>query len=184
MTRQEFKSLVHQNQRMDRFFGYVIFLFPLAAAFWFLGAKILEYIKDPQSSFMIKFAMMLALPCIGFSWWGIKKIRRRFKTFILIKFDANQITANEMVSLIASRLNYVRRKEETELIVMYSDSWKTSYNIFIGNSTHELYADLRLNDNDGFFNVGITNMKRQFVNEVKRIAKERQCVITVDMKAE
>lgn len=174
MTQQEFKTLVHSNQRADRFFGYVIFLFPLAAALWFLGAMILEYVKNPQSSFMIKVAMMVVLPCIGFSWWGIRKIRRKFKTFILIKFDANQITANEIVSLIAAKLNYVRRKEETELVVLHSDSWKTSYNIFIGNSTNELYADLRLNDNDGFFNIGITKVKRQFVNEVKRIAIERQ----------
>lgn len=184
MTRQEFKFLVHQNQRVDRFFGYVIFLFPLAAALWFLGAMILDYINDPKSSFMITFALVVALPCIGFAWWGIRKIRRKFKTFILIKFDTTQITAKEMVSLIAEKLNYVRRKEETELVVLHSDSWKTSYNIFMGSSTNELYADLRLNDNDGFFNIGITKVKRQFVNEVKLIAKERQCAVTVDMKAE
>ena len=95
MTRQEFKILVHQHQRGERFFGYIFFFSPLVLALSFLGFVVLEYFKDPVTTFLIWFALIVSLLCAAFAWWGLRRIKRKFKD-IIITFDKNQVTDREL----------------------------------------------------------------------------------------
>jgi len=184
MTPQEFKSLVHRNQRGERFFGYVIFLLPLAGAVFFLGDMIVEYINEPQSLGMIKFALVVVALFAGFAWWGHRKISRKFKTFILVRFDATKLTAREILSIIIQKLNYVERKNDSGLITLCSDGWQTSHEVYVGSNESELFADLRLEENYGFFSWTTKKLKKRLVNEIISIGKEKQCEIEINSKFE
>jgi hypothetical protein len=184
MTRQEFKSLVHRNQRGERFFGYAMFLFPLGGAMGFLGNMVVDYVNNSQSLLMIKFALVVLLLCAGFAWWGIRKINKKFRTFILISFDATQLTAQELVNGIVETLNYRETKNESGLLTLHSDGWQTGHEIYAGSNAGELFADLRLNENYGFFSWTTKKLKERLVNEVISIGKEKQCEIMVTMEAE
>lgn len=180
MTRQEFKILVHQHQRGERFFGYIFFFSPLVLALSFLGFVVLEYFKDPVTTFLIWFALIVSLLCAAFAWWGLRRIKRKFKD-IIITFDKNQVTDRELIDLIAEKMNCVKRKNDSELIILKSDGWQISYNIFIGSQTNELYADLRLDDNIGFLSWGMKKLKQRFVAEIEEIGKEREWVLRVNI---
>jgi hypothetical protein len=184
MTRQEFKSLVYRKQREERFFGYVLFLFPLGIAVWFLGDRVVNYVINPQSSFMIEFEVVLVLLCAGFAWLGIRKMNTKFKTFILIRFDATQLTTQELVDEIAEKLNYRKKTSEAGLLTLHSEGWQTAHEIYLGSHAGELFADLRLNENYGFFSWTTKKLKKRLANEVISIGKEKQCEIVVDMEAE
>ena len=187
MTRQEFKSLVHRNQRWERFSGYFLFLLPLVTALWFLGDVFIDFVKTPSSSavkFVLVFALVIALLCAGFAWWGLRRISRKFKTFILIRFDSKQITAQELVNVIAEKLNYRKVTDDSGLLTLHAAGWQTSHEIYTGSHTGELFADLRLNDNYGFFSWTTKKLKKRLINEVISIGKERQCEIIVEEEAE
>jgi len=113
MTRQEFKTLVH-GQRGERFFGYIFFLSPLALALSFLVFVTVEYFKDPVTSFLVWFALIVAVLCGLFAWWGLRQIKRKFRDIFVITFDQNQITDRELINLIAEKMNCVKRKRDSE----------------------------------------------------------------------
>lgn len=183
MTQQEFKALVHKNQSVERFFGYIMFLFPIAVALFFLGGMIVLYISDPISSIMIWIAGIIALPCAWWAWWGLRSIKRKFKTFTRITFDANQVTAKELIAEIAERMNCSTRKLESGLLQLRSDGWQTDYIVFMGTHTNQLFADIRITDNDGFFTWGIKKVKKRFGEAVNAVATERQLQLSLEMEA-
>lgn len=187
MTRQEFKALVHRNQRWERFSGYFLFLFPPAFALWFLGDVLIDFVKDPSSSavkFVLVVALGLALLCAGFAWWGLRKINRKFKTFILFRVDSRQMTAQELVNVLAEKLNYRKVKDDSGLLTLHADGWQTAHEIYTGSDGDELFADLRLDENYGFFSWTTKKLKKRLINEVLSIGKERQCEIVVETEAE
>ena len=181
MTRQEFKTLVHRHERGERFFGYIFFLSPLALALSFLIFVVVEYFKDPVTSFLIWFALIVAVLCGLFALWGLRRIKRKFKGIMIITFDENQVTDRELINLIAEKMTCGIQKHQSGLLMLRSGGWQISYIVFMGSQTNELYADLRLDDNDGFFSWGIKKVKKRFVAMVDEIGKERSCQLIVDI---
>ncbi len=179
MTRNEFKSLVHQHQRGERFFGYIMFLSPLAVALWFLGAMVVDYINYPQTSILVWFAFIVTQLCAAFAWWGVHRIKGKFKDIIIITFDENQVTDRELINLIAEKMNCGKQNHESGLLLLRSGGWQTSYTIFIGSRTNEVFAEIRLSDNDGFFSWGIKKVQKRFVTAIDEIGMERSCRLTV-----
>lgn len=184
MTREEFKGLVRRTQRSERISGYIIFLFPFATAVFFLGQTIVDYFKDSQSTIYIQIAAVIVILFGIIALLGIRMINRKFKTFILIRFDTTKVTADELTNAIMERLNYQRAKSESALLTLKPNGWQTSHQIYIGSDGREMFADLRLTDNDGFFNWATGKLKKRFVNEIVLIGKEKQCEIIVEMEAQ
>ena len=183
MTRQEFKTLVHRYEGGERFFGYIIFLSPLALALSFLVFVIVEYFKDPVTSFLVWFALIVAVLCGLFAWWGLRKIKRKFRDIFVITFDQNQITDRELINLIAEKMNCGKQKHESGLIILRSGGWQISYNVFIGRQTNELYANLRLDDNGGFLSWGMKKLKQQFLDAINAIESETQYKLAIELEA-
>lgn len=184
MTRQEFKTLVHRHERGERFFGYIFFLAPLAIALSFLVFVIVEYFKDPVTSFLVWFALIVAVLCGLFAWWGLRKIKRKFRDIFVITFDQTQITDRELNNLIAEKMNCGKQKHESGLLILRSGGWQTSYMIFIGSQANEIFADIRLRDNDGFFSWGIKKLKKRFVDAINTIESETQYKLAIALEAE
>lgn len=182
MTRQEFKKLVHRNQWFEHLFGYFLFLTPLAFALWFVGYAIVDYFRNPDDLVIVYFALIVASPFVIFSWWGVRRIRRKSKV-ILIRFDESQISVHALVKLIAEKINCNIRKLDSGLIRLDSTGWQISYEVSIGGTANELYADLRLDENGGFISWGIKKLKKRFITGVEEIAKENQLTLTVEMEA-
>lgn len=184
MTWQEFKTLVHRHERGERFFGYIFFLAPLAIALSFLVFVIVEYFKDPVTSFLVWFALIVAVLCGLYGWWGLRKIKPKFRDIFVITFDQTQITDRELINLIAEKMNCVKRKRDSELVILKSTGWQISYNVFIGSQTNELYVDLRLDDNGGFLSWGMKKLKQQFLDAINTIESETQYKLAVELEAE
>ena len=184
MTRQEFKTLVHRFERGERFFGYILFLSPLAIALPFLGFFVVEYFKDPVTSFLVWFGLVVVVLCSLFAWWGLRKIKRKFRDIFVITFDQNQITTTELIDQIAEKMICLKWKHKSGLLYLRSGGWQISYNIFTGSEANELFVAIHLDDNLGFLSWGIKKLKRKFVEAIHEIEKEIQHKLVIELEAE
>jgi len=183
MTREEFKHLVHRNQLFERFFGYTFFMAPLTFSLLFLGVMVVHYINDPLTFFLVGFALVITGLCALFAWWGVRRIKRNYKKFMVIRFDTTKITANELINLIVEKLEYRKLKKDSGLLLLISGGWRT-HEVFIGSSTDEIYADLRISDNDGFFTSGLKKAKKWFVEKLSAVEQEVSCGIVLETEVE
>lgn len=185
MSREEFKSLVQKHEQGERFFGYLIFLSPSVAILWFFIDQVIDFIKNPEDAFLAQLAFVFLMFSAGISWLGIYRIRHKFKKLILIQFDEIRLTAPELIDLTAAKMNCDKQKYKSGLLVLRSKGWQTSYNIFIGvaDRGNELFADLRLADNLGFFSWTIKKLKKRLLNTIAAIGKERHTEIAVELNA-
>lgn len=183
MTREEFKQLVHRNQRFERFFGYVFFLSPLVFSLWLLGVMVVHYINDPFTFFLVGFALVITGLCALFAWWGVRRIKRSYKTVIVIHFNSSKITPNELIKLIADKLEYRKLEKDSGLLLLINSGWRP-HEVFVGSSTDEIYVDLRIFSNDGFSTWGLKKTKKWFVDKLSALEQEVSFGIVLEMDVE